>query len=166
MRRLGELTRETIHLGALDEDAIIYIHKIESDFGLRMQSRIGRRKPLHSTAIGKVLLAHMTPSKARALLDLQPLKIFTPQTLDTAEAVMQILPRVWKLGLAEDNEEAEPGLRCIAVPVFDRFGKVIAALSISFPTMRCDADTPERYTALLQAASQSISARLGWRPAE
>lgn len=166
MRRLGELTRETIHLGALDEDAIIYIHKIESDFGLRMQSRIGRRKPLHSTAIGKVLLAHMTPSKARALLDLQPLKIFTPQTLNTAEAVMQILPRVWKLGLAEDNEEAEPGLRCIAVPVFDRFGKVIAALSISFPTMRCDADTPERYTALLKAASRSISARLGWRPVE
>ncbi|MBB6578892.1 IclR family KDG regulon transcriptional repressor [Comamonas odontotermitis] len=164
MRRLGELTRETIHLGALDEDAIIYIHKIESDFGLRMQSRIGRRKPLHSTAIGKVLLAHMTPSGARALLESQPLKIFTPQTLNTVEAVMQILPRVWKLGFAEDNEEAEPGLRCIAVPVFDRFGKVVAALSISFPTMRCDADTPERYTSLLKAASQSISGRLGWRP--
>ena len=70
------------------------------------------------------------------------------------------------LGLAEDNEEAEPGLRCIAVPVFDRFGKVVAALSISFPTMRCEADTPERYIALLKAASQSISARLGWRPAD
>ena len=166
MRGLGELTRETIHLGALDEDAIIYIHKIESDFGLRMQSRIGKRKPLHSTAIGKVLLAHMAPGKAQALLEGQPLKVFTPKTLTSVAAVLDILPRVREKGYAQDDEEAEPGLRCIAVPVFDRFGKVIAALSISFPTMRCDADTPERYTALLKAASQSISARLGWRPVE
>lgn len=165
MRRLGELTRETIHLGALDEDAIIYIHKIESDFGLRMQSRIGRRKPLHSTAIGKVLLAHMAPSKAQGLLEsTQPFKIFTPQTLDSVDAVMQILPKVWKRGVAEDIEEAEPGLRCIAVPVFDRFGTVIAALSISFPVMRCDAGTPDHYAALLRQASQSISYKLGWRP--
>ena len=164
MRALGELTRETIHLGALDEDAIIYIHKIDSDFGLRMQSRIGRRKPLHSTAIGKVLLAHMAPDKARALLQAQPLKIFTPQTLSSVDAVMELLPRVWKHGLAEDNEEAEPGLRCMAVPVYDRFGKVLAALSISFPVMRCEADTPERYTALLKAASQRISLRMGCPP--
>ena len=165
MRALGELTRETIHLGALDEDAIIYIHKIDSDFGLRMQSRIGRRKPLHSTAIGKVLLAHMAPAKALELLSAQPLKAATAKTLTSADAVMAVLPKVWKLGLAEDNEEAEIGLRCMAVPVFDRFGKVIAALSVSFPIMRCEAETPARYEALLKDASQRISAKLGWHAA-
>ncbi len=162
MRQLAALTRETVHLGALDEDAIIYIHKIESDYGLRMQSRIGRRKPLHSTAIGKVLLAHMAPDKALALLNAQPLKAMTPKTLTRPEAVVELLPRIWKQGVAEDNEEAEPGLRCIAVPVFDRFGKVIAALSVSFPLMRCEADTPAHYTALLKTTSAAISAKMGW----
>ena len=162
MRQLGALTRETIHLGALDEDAIIYIHKIESDFGLRMQSRIGKRKPLHSTAIGKVLLAHMAPDKAQALLESQPLKVFTPKTLTSAAAVLGILPRVRAQGYAQDDEEAEPGLRCIAVPVYDRFGQVIAGLSVSFPTMRCGADTPHYYVNLLQKAAACISQKLGW----
>ena len=57
MRELSNRTRETIHLGALDEDGIVYIHKIDAMYNLRMYSRIGRRNPLHSTAIGKVLLA-------------------------------------------------------------------------------------------------------------
>lgn len=57
MRELSRLTKETIHLGALDEDSIVYIHKIDSMYNLRMYSRIGRRNPLYSTAIGKVLLA-------------------------------------------------------------------------------------------------------------
>ena len=162
MRQLGALTRETIHLGALDEDAIIYIHKIESDFGLRMQSRIGKRKPLHSTAIGKVLLAHMAAGTAQALLESQPLKVFTPKTLTSADAVLGILPRVRELGYAQDDEEAEPGLRCIAVPVYDRFGQVIAGLSVSFPTMRCGADTQHYYVGLLQKAATRISQKLGW----
>ncbi len=57
MREISRLTKETIHLGALDEDSIVYIHKIDSMYNLRMYSRIGRRNPLYSTAIGKVLLA-------------------------------------------------------------------------------------------------------------
>ncbi len=62
MRELSRLTKETIHLGALDEDSIVYIHKIDSMYNLRMYSRIGRRNPLYSTAIGKVLLA---PARSR-----------------------------------------------------------------------------------------------------
>ena len=63
MRRIGQVTREAVHLGAFDENAIIDIHKIDADYGLRMQSRIGRRNPLYSPAIGKVLLAGMAPRR-------------------------------------------------------------------------------------------------------
>lgn len=69
MRELSCLTKETIHLGALDEDSIVYIHKIDSMYNLRMYSRIGRRNPLHSTAIGKVLLAWRSPEEAIAILE-------------------------------------------------------------------------------------------------
>ncbi|MBY4833514.1 DNA-binding transcriptional regulator KdgR [Burkholderia dolosa] len=164
MRRIGQLTREAVHLGAFDEDAIIYIHKIDADYGLRMQSRIGRRNPLYSTAIGKVLLAWMPPDEARAVLAGVEFRKSTAKTLASADAVMSILPRVRQQGYGEDNEEQEDGLLCLAVPVFDRFDRVIAGLSISFPTMRCGADTKAHYVALLKAAGRAISERLGHRP--
>ncbi|MDR6497005.1 IclR family KDG regulon transcriptional repressor [Burkholderia ambifaria] len=164
MRRIGQLTREAVHLGAFDEDAIIYIHKIDADYGLRMQSRIGRRNPLYSTAIGKVLLAWMSPDEARAVLAGIEFRKSTAKTLSSADAVMSILPHVRQQGYGEDNEEQEDGLMCLAVPVFDRFGRVIAGLSISFPTMRCGADTKAHYIALLKESGQAISARLGHRP--
>lgn len=162
MRRIGQLTREAVHLGAFDEDHIIYIHKIDADYGLRMQSRIGRRNPLYSTAIGKVLLAWMPREEARQALAHVEFKKSTPKTLSSADAVMSILPHVRERGYAEDNEEQEEGLFCIAVPVFDRFGHVIAGLSISFPTMRCGADTKAHYVALLKHAGSAISERMGY----
>jgi IclR family KDG regulon transcriptional repressor len=165
MRRIGQMTREAVHLGAFDEDAIIYIHKIDADYGLRMQSRIGRRNPLHSTAIGKVLLAWMDPAGAREVLSHVEFRKSTQKTLTCAEAVLSILPHVREQGYGEDNEEQEEGLQCIAVPVFDRFGRVIAGLSISFPTMRCGADTKSHYVALLKQSGLAISTRLGYREA-
>ncbi|NTY35037.1 MULTISPECIES: DNA-binding transcriptional regulator KdgR [Burkholderia cepacia complex] len=164
MRRIGQLTREAVHLGAFDEDAIIYIHKIDAEYGLRMQSRIGRRNPLYSTAIGKVLLAWMSPDDARAVLAGIEFRKSTAKTLSSADAVMSILPHVRQQGYGEDNEEQEDGLMCLAVPVFDRFGRVIAGLSISFPTMRCGADTKAHYIALLKGAGRALSERLGHRP--
>jgi IclR family KDG regulon transcriptional repressor len=163
MRRIAGATREAVHLGTFDEDAIIYIHKIDADYGLRMQSRIGRRNPLHSTAIGKVLLAWMEPAEAREVLSHIEFRKSTAKTLASADAVMSILPQVRAQGYGEDIEEQEEGLRCLAVPVFDRFGRVIAGLSVSFPTMRCGADTKLHYVALLKAAGAAVSARLGYR---
>jgi IclR family transcriptional regulator, KDG regulon repressor len=162
MQRIAQLTREAVHLGAFDEDSIIYIHKVDADYGLRMQSRIGRRNPLYSTAIGKVLLAGMEPGAAREILSRVEFKKSTRKTLSSVEAVLSILPRVREQGFGEDNEEQEEGLQCIAVPVFDRFGRVIAGLSISFPTMRCGADTKSHYVELLKRAGFTVSAQLGY----
>ncbi|WP_382116092.1 MULTISPECIES: IclR family transcriptional regulator C-terminal domain-containing protein [Streptomyces] len=102
-----------------------------------MQLRIGRRNPLYSTAIGKVLLAWMMPGEARTVLAGVKFRKSTAKTLASAEAVTSILPHVRQQGYGEDNEEQEDGLLCLAVPVFDRFDRVIAGLSLSFPTMRC-----------------------------
>ncbi|MGV2293099.1 DNA-binding transcriptional regulator KdgR [Trinickia sp. YCB016] len=162
MRLIAQSTREAVHLGAFDEDSIIYIHKIDADYGLRMQSRIGRRNPLYSTAIGKVLLAWLEPDEAREVLAHIEFKKSTSKTLASADAVLSILPNVRKQGYGEDNEEQEEGLLCIAVPVFDRFGRVAAGLSISFPTMRCGADTKTHYVSLLKRAGLAISERLGY----
>jgi len=153
MREISRLTKETIHLGALDEDSIVYIHKIDSMYNLRMYSRIGRRNPLYSTAIGKVLLAWR---------DRDEYKRSTERTIISTEALLPVLDQVREQGYGEDNEEQEEGLRCIAVPVFDRFGVVIAGLSISFPTLRFSEERLQEYVAMLHTAARKISAQMGY----
>ena len=163
MREISRLTKETIHLGALEEDSIVYIHKIDSLYNLRMYSRIGRRNPLYSTAIGKVLLAWRDREEAEEILAGVTFRRNTSRTVTSAEALLQELDRVRSQGFGEDNEEQEKGLRCIAVPVFDRFGVVIAGLSISFPTIRFSEEEKISYVTMLHRAARIISAQMGYR---
>ncbi|SDM16674.1 transcriptional regulator, IclR family [Franzmannia pantelleriensis] len=164
MSRLSETTHEAIHLGALDEDFqhIIYLHKYDSQFNLCMQSRVGRRNPVYSTAMGKTLLAWMEDDRAREVLKRVSFVPRTEHTLISVEAVMDELPRVRQHGVAEDREEAELGVRCLAVPIFDRFGKAVAALSMSFPVVRYDAEKREEYVRLLHEAGEKVSQGLGF----
>ncbi|MCG7388169.1 DNA-binding transcriptional regulator KdgR [Pantoea sp. ACRSB] len=162
MRELSRLTKETIHLGALEEDSIVYIHKIDSLYNLRMYSRIGRRNPLHTTAIGKVLLAWRDRAEVNDILKEVEFKRSTANTIVTREALLEVLDQVKVQGFGEDNEEQEEGLRCIAVPVFDRFGVVIAGLSISFPTIRFSEEAKSDYVAMLHRAARTLSAEMGY----
>ncbi len=162
MRVISEKTNEALHLGVLDESALIYIHKIDSGYSLRMQSRIGRRNPLYSTGIGKVLLSGREDMSVRSVLQHVEFTKHTDKTHENVEQLLAELSHVRDLHYAEDNEEQEPGLRCIAAPVFDRFGKIVAGLSISFPTIRFDEKRKSYYIGLLQAAGKNISKELGY----
>ena len=162
MRVISEETNETIHLGALDHGSIIYIHKIDSSFALRMHSRVGRRNPLHTTAIGKVLLAERDEEFVRTqLADAEFVKC-RKNTLENVDQLIDELKAVKLQHFGEDNEEQEPGLRCIAAPVYDRFGTVIAGVSISFPTIRFDEEKKAYYVELLHNAGRNISKQLGF----
>ncbi|QIA65420.1 DNA-binding transcriptional regulator KdgR [Vibrio astriarenae] len=163
MKIISELTNETVHLGALDEDSIIYIHKIDSSYNLRMHSRVGRRNPLHTTAIGKVLLAEREDSFVRNTLSRIEFVKSTDRTHENAEQLIAELKLVKDQHFGEDNEEQEPGLRCLAAPVYDRFGTVIAGVSISFPTVRFDEKRMSYYIDLLHKAGRNISEQLGYK---
>ncbi|PIJ51435.1 DNA-binding transcriptional regulator KdgR [Erwinia sp. OLTSP20] len=161
MRELSRLTHETIHLGALDHDSIIYIHKIDSLYNLQMYSRIGRRNPLYSTAIGKVLLAWRPRGEVTTLLSGVTFIRHTQRTLTDTDALLAVLEQVNRQGYAEDNEEQERGIRCLAVPVFDRFDRVIAGVSLSFPSLRFDQQQKASYISMLHNAGRNLSAQLG-----
>ena len=163
MREIAESSRETVHLGARSGDQIVYMHTISSAYGLRMQSVIGSTNPLYSTAIGKALLAWSDAGEARAILSNVEFNHRTPHTLVSLEAVMDALPAIREQGFSEDNEEQEQGLRCIAAPVFDYTGAVVAALSISAPTTRFTDARREGHLASLREAARSISEQLGFR---
>lgn len=162
MREISRQTKETIHLGALEDDSIVYIHKIDSLYNLRMYSRIGRRNPLYSTAIGKVLLAWRDRAEVEDIMAEVNYTRSTPRTVGSTEELLPVLDKVRSQGFGEDNEEQEEGLRCIAVPIFDRFGVVIAGLSISFPTIRFSEEEKSGYVRLLHQAAKVLSAQMGY----
>ncbi|WP_428243428.1 DNA-binding transcriptional regulator KdgR [Gynuella sp.] len=165
MRRMSEHTKEAMHLGTRDGESIIYVFKIDSQYNLRMQSTIGGRNPLYSTAIGKVLLANKSESDVRDILANTEFLPWTPKTHRNIDMLLSELEIVREQGFGEDIEEQEEGLRCIATPIFDRFGNAVAGMSISYPTLRHDDEKRERYITMLRENSAIVSKELGWHPA-
>ncbi|NVD06478.1 DNA-binding transcriptional regulator KdgR [Vibrio sp. JPW-9-11-11] len=161
MRRISDVTLEALHLGALDGDSIIYVHKIDSKYNLSMQSRVGRRNPLYSTAIGKVLLAEREPEDVRRILKDVEFTQSTERTHTSIDSFIDELHTVREMGYGEDNEEQEVGLRCLAVPVYDRFNHVVAGMSVSLPTIRFTEEKKQEYIAELHSAAARISEKLG-----
>lgn len=162
MSLISDQTMEALHLGTLDENAIIYIHKIDSKYNLCMQSRIGRRNPLYSTAIGKVLLADKDENVIRNTLKDVEFVEHTERTIKNIDDLLVELKTVKHDYFAQDNEEQESGIRCVAAPVYDRFGNVIAGLSISFPTIRFDESDLRHYAEILHNACRNISIQMGF----
>lgn len=162
MRRINELTGETVHLGILDEGSIVYVHKIDSKYNLRMYSRIGRRAPLYCTGIGKVLMAWLEQPELIAHLQEETFERRTANTLVSIEAYLQELEVVRAQGYAEDHEEFEDNMRCLAAPIRDRFGHVIGGMSVSFPCFRFREELKQDYVKRLVETAQQISGQLGW----
>ena len=128
---------------------------------LGMYSRIGRRAPLHCTAIGKVLLAWENTERRDRIMQGMDYKKFLANTITNREDYLVELERTKAQGFGEDREEFNEHIRCIGVPIFDRLSQPIAGLSISFPIFRyVEADAP-KYIQLLKEASNAISANLG-----
>ncbi|TDP75063.1 DNA-binding transcriptional regulator KdgR [Roseateles toxinivorans] len=161
MQLLADQTGETVHLGTLIDSEIIYVHKVDSRHMLGMYSRVGRRAPLHCTAIGKVLMAWEHPARRDRVLQGAEFKRFREKTIVEPAAFLAELERVKAQGFGEDREEFDDHIRCLGVPIFDRLNQPIAGLSISFPTFRYDEAKAPEVVAMLQAASRDISTRLG-----
>lgn len=161
MQILADKTGETVHLGTLIDSEIIYVHKVDSRHMLGMYSKVGRRAPLHCTAIGKVLMAWEDPERRGLILQGADFKPFRDNTITQLDAFEAELARVKAQGFGEDREEFDDHIRCLGVPIFDRLDRPIAGLSISFPTFRYDDARQGEVVAMLTAASRDISQRLG-----
>ena len=162
MEQLGQETNETVHLVMREEKDIVYIHKVESGRGaIRMFSRIGMRRPLYCTGVGKAILATWPDSEVRALWENSEIQAWTEHTIVDEEAFFREIERVRRLGYALDNEENELGVRCMAAALPDYSGRASYAISVSAPITRM---SDERITALrgpLLAARDEIASALG-----
>jgi DNA-binding IclR family transcriptional regulator len=162
MERLAEETGETVNLGVLDGTRVVNLHKVESRHLLRMHMEVGGGVPAHATALGKVLLAALEPSKLSERLAGQRLRRLTRRTIGDRASLRRTLSRIRAQGFAIDDEECSLGLRCVAAPIRDRRGVVVAALSISGPSQRLPGQILSRLAENVQAAAQEVSRRLGF----
>ncbi len=163
LEKLRDATKETVHLGVREADAVIYIDKIETPLPIRMYSRIGRRAPLHCTALGKVLLAFAGPAEAGRMAR-RDLKRYTPNTITDPDVLAKELALVRERGYALDAEEFEEGLKCVAAPLWDYTGTVVASAGIAGPHIRITSDRLQELIAVVRETAAEVSARLGYRP--
>jgi IclR family acetate operon transcriptional repressor len=159
---LRDTLQETINLGILRDGRVVYAAMAESHRSLRMISSVGRRDNLHSTSVGKAILAWLDQDEQRAMLSLHPLERRTDATITDPARLLVQLAETRLRGYALDDQENEPGARCIGVPVLDSDGHPIAAISVSGPSTRMQAERLPDIADQLWEASQDISRRLGF----
>ncbi len=162
--RLSADVGETIHLAQLDLGQVLYVDKRNAARPVEMFSQAGKVGPAFCTGVGKAMLAHLPPEALEQALDRQSFHRFTPQTLDSREKLLAELAAIRARGHSFDNEEHEPGIICIALPILTRAGRVMGALSITSTTAR---STREALVGLApriaQTATEIAMAAESWR---
>jgi IclR family KDG regulon transcriptional repressor len=154
LRQLMERTGECAHLAVPGQGKVLYIDQVESPATLRVNAQVGTMNPLHCTALGKILLAF-------GVVELPAdLESYTPHTITNAGRLRKNLEQVRVQGYAVDNEEFDPGVRCIAVPVEDFRGKVVASMGISGPASRMTPEKLSELAAIVLEVGKALSKRM------
>ncbi len=160
MRILGEKIHLTVHLAALDEGEAVYIEKVEAPGFFKVNTWVGRRMFLHSTSVGKCLLAWLPKHDIENMVKQQGLKKRTPKTITSLTRLIAELEHVKQSGYAGDDEENSLGARCLGAPIFDTLGNVTAALGASGTLTQTDEASMPRIIEALKETARRISRQM------
>ena len=164
LAELGVSTGETSYFGAMAGEKLVVLAKHDGTGAIRINDRIGNVRPLHCTALGKVMLAAKSQEQLDAYLEDATLEIFTPRTLRTKERLRAEIDEVRRTGIAFDDGEVSDELRCAAAPVSDFSGRVVGTIGISGPSWRLSIQALHKNAAILKAAAERLSGALGTLP--
>lgn len=162
LRQLMEQTGETANLGVESDGAVLFVSQVETHASIRAFFPPGTRSPIHSSGIGKALLAGMSDARIAQIIA-RGLEQFTPHTLSEPQALVDDIKAIRARGYSIDNEERNEGMRCIAAPIRNALGEVVAGVSVSGPTSRLRMEHVEDIGALVLQTAQMLSDGLGAR---
>ncbi|WP_149182188.1 IclR family transcriptional regulator [Streptomyces sp. TRM49041] len=162
-REVAETCDETVHVAILEGLDVIYIAKVDSTHAVRMVSAAGRRLPAHCTSVGKMLLASLSQDEFDTRIDGRELAAMTPESLTDPDELRAALAVVRERGIATEHRESHPDVSCVAAPVRDSAGRVVAALSISVPMIRWSEEREAELAELAAKGADDLSASLGHR---
>lgn len=153
---------ETCHVGVLEGPEAVTVVLVDGTYSIRLHSWVGKRNDAHTTAMGKALLAGLSDATIDMLFfPKKTLPQRTEHTVATVAELKEQLAVIRKHGFALDNEELELGLRCIAAPITDHNGSVVAALTIAGAASRLTMGKIDSYVAKAKASAAKISAEFG-----
>lgn len=162
MRELANKLGMTVHLGIVDGYDAVYLDKVENSLPATLTSWVGKRVPVHASALGKSLIAWHPIEQLDIYLDDYPFVLLTENTIMNKEKLMDHLEQIKKQGWAMDDEEAKMGIVCFSSPIFDVNQKVIYAISISsFKKFFIDKELQYYIDSLLEC-TRKISHSLGY----
>ncbi|MFD5887354.1 IclR family transcriptional regulator [Streptomyces sp. NPDC060334] len=154
---LNRLTGHTVHLALHQDDEVVYVDKVDSRYPVRMYSRIGRPVPLTVAAVAKLLLADLPEAERRALADRIDYPAYTARSTPDAQAFLRELDLVREQGWATDFGGHEESVNCVGAPVRGPDGRVVAAMSVSAPTVVVGADALLELLPLVRRSADTIS---------
>jgi IclR family transcriptional regulator, KDG regulon repressor len=158
------------HLAILSGEQVVYVDGVEGRGMIKVNAGIGSTAPVHCSATGKALAAHLEESYLKKILQSSPddnfLKPYTDKTITGFPELLAELALSRRRGYAMDNEEYEPGIKCIAAPIFDYSGKVVATIGVSGTVSRIEETGIEALAETLMAAASDISLSLGYVKSE
>jgi len=159
LRALHERTGETVNLGVLRGDRIVYLIIHESTHALRRVVHPNESDPFYCTAMGRAIVSQLPPNQQALMIKRAQLLRRTPETVIDPAQLRTILSQADREGYAIERNQTDIGVTCLGAPVFQN-GAVVAAVSLSAPTVRFDAVTQARWAKLVQTAAQRITASL------
>ena len=163
---LWKSTQETVNLAVLDQGTVLYVDVIESPHEFRLSSRVGARRSLHVTALGKALAAFLPADARENILGTITFQAATPRTIMNLLQFRQELEKIQRQGYAVDDEEAVQGARCVSAPILNSNGEPIAAVSVSAPVTRVSPNQVAIFAGAVTGAARAIAAAMGFSQRE
>ena len=151
---------QSVHLCAYNRGMVYVIDQIVSSLPYTMSARVGMIEPIHSSSVGKCILAYRQPEKVEEILDGYEMVAYTEKTITDKQVLLEELEKIRQQGYAVDDEEMFLNVRCIAVPVFDYHGSVRYAIGISGPIGLMSKENLDLYKKRLESAARKIGAKL------
>ncbi len=162
MRELAEETRETCFLGIRERRSVLYVAKADSPQAVRPAAQIGTRNPLHSTGLGKAMLAHASDEDLAEYCE-GGLPAKTPNTITEPGRLAEEMRAIRERGYSIDDVENEDGVRCVAASIHDHTGAAVAGISVSAPAYRFALEDLPALAPRVLAAAAEVSSRIGYR---
>jgi IclR family KDG regulon transcriptional repressor len=156
-------TSETVHLCVLDDSEVVYLDKIEPERSVRMATSVGRRNPMHCTAVGKAIMAYLPEGEVEAIVRRQGMKTMTANTITNFLELKKELSVIRERGYSIDDEEIEEGVRCVGCVVRNFSGEPLAAISVSGPAFRVTQEKVASLAVPVMAAAHGLSSELGFK---
>jgi IclR family transcriptional regulator, KDG regulon repressor len=161
MKQLVEEWDETCDLSIFDSNNVFYVEVVRGNRALTIAAAVGQRLPAHSTASGKLFMAHL-PKEQQEIILSKPLRAYTGKTITSPEELRKQFVEIRAQGFALDSEEFEVGVCAIAAPIYNRQGNVIATIGGPSPVSRMTPERIQEITTAFKLAAQQISRRMGW----